>query len=97
MSLYGDLPTEMLADFHFEIYRNIQKGVLSYAMFYELDLIAPAAEKRGLSLEQLKKLKTPWKIKSTKIDSSREKEPAAKKRKIIGYVIVDNNCFKAKI
>ncbi|ASS92904.1 hypothetical protein [Peribacillus simplex] len=49
MSLYEELPDDLLAGFFMEISKNIKKGILSEAMYYEIGLIKRAANKRGLS------------------------------------------------
>lgn len=52
-SLYEYLPKEMLAGFYYQIKRNIEKGILSPAMYHELRLIEKAARKSGVSMEYL--------------------------------------------
>ncbi|CDN39366.1 hypothetical protein [Bacillus thuringiensis] len=54
MSLYGQLPDDLLAGFFMEINRNIQTGILSEAMYHEIALIQIAAQKRNLSESDLK-------------------------------------------
>jgi hypothetical protein len=54
LSLYEKLPTDVLAKFYYEIQKNIDRGVLSNAMYHETNLIKMEAEKRGLSLLELK-------------------------------------------
>jgi hypothetical protein len=54
-SLYDYLPKEMLAGFHYQIQRNIEKGILSPAMYHELRLIEKAARKSGVSMDYLRK------------------------------------------
>ncbi|MDP1420641.1 hypothetical protein Q8G35_20230 [Peribacillus simplex] len=52
-SLYGKLPLELLAGFYYEINKNIEKGILSDAMYHEIRLIEQTALKMGISLEYL--------------------------------------------
>ncbi|OXT15238.1 hypothetical protein B9K06_22270 [Bacillus sp. OG2] len=54
-SIYEKLPDELLGGFYCEILRNIEKGVLTEAMYHEIDLINTAAAKRGLSPSDLHK------------------------------------------
>ncbi|MGE6717588.1 hypothetical protein ACQKGD_09460 [Peribacillus frigoritolerans] len=52
-SIYDKLPLELLAGFYYEINKNIEKGILSDAMYHEIRLIEQNALKRGISLEYL--------------------------------------------
>jgi len=52
MELYQKLPTELLLRFYNEIVKNIEKGVLSKNMYYELGLIISVASRRGICLEK---------------------------------------------
>ncbi|MDM5215135.1 hypothetical protein QUF94_27895 [Peribacillus sp. NJ4] len=52
-SLYDKLPLGLLAGFYFEINKNIEKGILSDAMYHEIRLIEQTALRRGISLEYL--------------------------------------------
>ncbi|TVX76495.1 hypothetical protein FQP34_24725 [Peribacillus simplex] len=52
-SLYDELPLELLAGFYYEINKNIEKGILSSAMYHEIRLMEQTALKRGISLEYL--------------------------------------------
>ncbi|PEZ75602.1 hypothetical protein [Bacillus sp. AFS017274] len=52
-SLYDELPLELLAGFYYEINKNIEKGILSGAMYHEIRLMEQTALKRGISLEYL--------------------------------------------
>ncbi|OQR53396.1 hypothetical protein CDB3_30150 [Bacillus sp. CDB3] len=56
MSLYDQLPDNLLAGFFMEINKNIQTGVLSEAMYHEIASIQMAAQKRNLSEMDLKDL-----------------------------------------
>lgn len=49
-SLYDKIPLVLLTGFFYEINKNIQKGILSKAMYHEIRLIEKAALKRGVSL-----------------------------------------------
>jgi len=55
-SIYEELPDDLLGGFYYEILNNIKKGILSDAMYYEIDLIKIAADKRGLSIQELHRL-----------------------------------------
>ncbi|MFD1737848.1 hypothetical protein ACFSCX_15030 [Bacillus salitolerans] len=48
-NFYHHLPNELLADFYFEIKKNIDLGILSEAMYLEIGLIKEAALQKGLS------------------------------------------------
>ncbi|KON68699.1 hypothetical protein AKG34_07710 [Peribacillus butanolivorans] len=50
-SLYDRLPLDLLTGFFYEINKNIEKGILSNAMYHEIRLIEQSALKRGISLE----------------------------------------------
>lgn len=50
MSLYRKLPNDLLLAFYEEIYKNINKGVLSEVMYSELQLIYEVAMERNLAL-----------------------------------------------
>lgn len=52
-SLYNRLPLEMLAGFYYHISKNIENGILSNAMYHEINLIEQVAIKRGISLIDL--------------------------------------------
>ncbi|WP_144641366.1 hypothetical protein [Bacillus cereus] len=56
MSLYNQLPDNLLAGFFMEITKNIQKGILSEAMYHEITLILRAARKRNFSKLDLKNM-----------------------------------------
>ncbi|MGA4467108.1 hypothetical protein ACPA2L_31920 [Bacillus bombysepticus] len=56
MSLYEKLPNEVLAGFFIEINKNIEKGILSTAMYGEVNLMIRAAQKRNLSEEDLQRI-----------------------------------------
>lgn len=53
ITLYDRLPIAMLAGFYYHIYKNIEDGILSNAMYHEISLIEQVAEKRGISLTHL--------------------------------------------
>jgi len=50
MNLYEKLPIEFLIDFYNEIFKNIEKGILTKAMYNELSLITSVLEQRGIIL-----------------------------------------------
>lgn len=53
-SLYDRMPSEMLTGFFYQINQNIDKGILSDAMYYsEIKLIERAAKRRGIPLKKL--------------------------------------------
>ena len=52
-SLYDELPLDLFAGFYFEIHKNIEKGILSDAMYHEIRLMEQSALRRGISLEYL--------------------------------------------
>ncbi|MGE8082110.1 hypothetical protein [Peribacillus loiseleuriae] len=49
-TLYDKLPMDLLVEFYYEINRNIKKGILSEAMYHEIELIKQAVTRRGISL-----------------------------------------------
>ncbi|ULT54531.1 hypothetical protein L1999_15285 [Neobacillus drentensis] len=49
MNLYEKLPNEVLIDFYNEINKNIERGILTKAMFHEIDLILSAMNERGIT------------------------------------------------
>ncbi|MED4228458.1 hypothetical protein [Neobacillus cucumis] len=51
MDLYEKLPIEVLISFYNEIKNNIEKGILTKKMYYELGLIISVANLKGLILE----------------------------------------------
>lgn len=56
MSIYKRLPNDLLIGFFMEINKNIEKGILSEAMYHEIDLIKTEMEKRNLSEVDLQKI-----------------------------------------
>ncbi|WP_371399556.1 hypothetical protein [Bacillus wiedmannii] len=56
LSLYDQLPDDLLAGFFMEINKNILTGILSEAMYHEVELIQIAAQKRNLSELDLKEI-----------------------------------------
>jgi len=50
VSLYDELSLEMLAGFYYHINKNIENGILSNAMYHEINLIKQVAIKQGISL-----------------------------------------------
>lgn len=49
MSLYKQLSDALLVGFFIEINKNIAKGILSTAMYQEIDLIKTEMKKRNIS------------------------------------------------
>ena len=54
-SLYDKIPIRMLAGFYYHITKNIEDGILSDAMYHELNLIEQVATKKGIPFEYLYK------------------------------------------
>jgi hypothetical protein len=50
MNCYEKLPVEFLIRFYNEIIKNIEKGILTKNMYYELGIIISVANRRGISL-----------------------------------------------
>ena len=50
MDFYEKLPADFLIDFYYEIMKNIEKGLLTKNMYYELGLIISVASQRGIAL-----------------------------------------------
>lgn len=53
IALYNRLPLEILAGFYYQISKNIENGILSNAMYHEINLIEQVAIKKGISLTDL--------------------------------------------
>ncbi|MCQ6282480.1 hypothetical protein [Bacillus sp. EB600] len=51
MDFYEKLPVEFLIRFYNEIIKNIEKGIITKTMYYELGVIISVASRRGFSLE----------------------------------------------
>ena len=51
MNLYEKLPVEFLIRFYKEVNKNIEKGILTKKMYYELGLIISVANRRGITLD----------------------------------------------
>ena len=49
MDFYEKLPIDFLIDFYDEIIKNIEKGLLTKNMYYELGLIISVASQRGIT------------------------------------------------
>ncbi|MGE8082081.1 hypothetical protein [Peribacillus loiseleuriae] len=47
---YDKLSMDLLVGFYYEINMNIKKGILSEAMYHEIELIKQAANRRGISV-----------------------------------------------
>ncbi|MED3038605.1 hypothetical protein CBR56_29710 [Bacillus thuringiensis] len=56
MSVYEQLSDDLLAGFFVEINKNIQRGILSEGMYYEISLILLVAENRNLSEQDLENI-----------------------------------------
>ena len=52
MNFYEKLPTDFLIAFYDEIVKNIERGLLTKNMYYELGLLIFVARQRGITLEQ---------------------------------------------
>lgn len=52
MDFYEKLPTDFLIAFYDEMMNNIDRGLLTKNMYYELGLLISVAHKRGITLEQ---------------------------------------------
>jgi len=50
MNLYEKLPAEFLIRFYNEMNKNIEKGILTKNMYYELGIMISVANRRGISL-----------------------------------------------
>ncbi len=48
---YDCLPLNVLVGYYYYINKNIKKGILSNAMYYEIDLMKQAANRKGISLD----------------------------------------------
>ncbi|OIK11536.1 hypothetical protein BIV60_17995 [Bacillus sp. MUM 116] len=51
MDLYEKLPVEFLIRFYNEVKNNIERGILTKKMYYELGLIISVANRRGITLD----------------------------------------------
>ncbi|MEY2195638.1 hypothetical protein AB7942_23305 [Neobacillus sp. BF23-41] len=51
MDFYEKLPEELLIRFYYEIINNIEKGILTKNMYYEIGIIISVANRRGISLD----------------------------------------------
>ncbi len=52
MDFYEKLPTDFLNAFYDEMMKNIERGLLTKNMYYELGLLISVAHKRGIALEK---------------------------------------------
>jgi hypothetical protein len=52
MDFYEKLPTDFLIAFYDEMMKNIERGLLTKNMYYELGLLMSVARQRGIILEQ---------------------------------------------
>ncbi|PGY06318.1 hypothetical protein SAMN05444673_2983 [Bacillus sp. OV166] len=51
MDFYEKLPEELLIRFYYEIINNIEKGILTKNMYYEIGIIISVANRSGISLD----------------------------------------------
>ncbi|OLS35400.1 hypothetical protein [Bacillus sp. MRMR6] len=51
MDFYEKLPVEFLIRFYKQVIENIETGILSKCMYYELGIIISVANRRGISLK----------------------------------------------
>ncbi|MDN3015867.1 hypothetical protein PH210_06550 [Paenibacillus sp. BSR1-1] len=51
MNFYEKLPEELLIRFYYEIINNIEKGILTKNMYYEIGIIISVANRRGIFLD----------------------------------------------
>jgi len=52
MDFYEKLPEELLIRFYYDIINNIEKGILTKNMYYEIGIIISVGNRRGISLDQ---------------------------------------------
>lgn len=52
MDFFEKLPSDFLITFYDEIMKNIERGLLTKNMYYELGLLISVARQRGITLEQ---------------------------------------------
>jgi hypothetical protein len=52
MNFYEKLPNNLLIDFYNEINKNIEKGILTKSMYYELGLIISVMDRKGIQLDK---------------------------------------------
>jgi hypothetical protein len=52
MDFYEKLPTDFLVAFYDEMMKNIERGLLTKNMYYELGLLISVARQRGIILVQ---------------------------------------------
>ena len=50
MDFYEEVPADFLIDFYHEIMKNIEKGLLTKNMYYEIGLIISVARQKGITL-----------------------------------------------
>jgi hypothetical protein len=53
VNLYDELPIDVLAQFFYFINKNIEKGILSKSMYYEIELIKKSVKKKGISITDI--------------------------------------------
>ena len=52
MNFYEKLPNNLLIDFYHEINKNIENGILTKSMYYELGLIISVMDRKGIQLDK---------------------------------------------
>jgi len=52
MNFYEKLPNNLLIDFYHEINRNIENGIITKTMYYELGLLISVMNRKGIKVEQ---------------------------------------------
>ena len=52
MDFYEKVPADFLIDFYHEIMKNIEKGLLTKNMYYEIGLIISVARQKGITLRK---------------------------------------------
>lgn len=52
MNFYEQLPNDFLIQFYNEIKQNIENGILTKKMYYELGLITSVLERKGIKINK---------------------------------------------
>ena len=52
MDFYEKVPADFLIDFYHEIMKNIENGLLTKNMYYEIGLIISVARQKGITLRK---------------------------------------------
>jgi hypothetical protein len=61
VNLYDELPIDVLAQFFYFINKNIEKGIISKSMYYEVELIKKSVKKKGIRMFHLLTHSSPFK------------------------------------